>query len=157
MNSASQWKLKKKTKFFKVFRKPIYKIMTKVVVSRNYAYIIVGILIISIAFNFYQFWIDDEDYVQDYQNKITELQKKVDSLATKNVGLKYEIVQLGLVSDSLDREIDIVEQKRVDIIRSYEYYLKDVLDLDDTELELWFSTRYPVDSTRTESSTISSY
>jgi uncharacterized membrane protein (DUF106 family) len=85
--------------------------MTKVAVSRNYAYIIVGVLLISIAFNFYQFWIDDEDYVQDYQNKITELQKKVDSLATKNVGLKSEIVQLELVSDSLDREIDIVEQK----------------------------------------------
>lgn len=131
--------------------------MTKVAVSRNYAYIIVGVLLISIAFNFYQFWIDDEDYVQDYQNKITELQKKVDSLATKNVGLKSEIVQLELVSDSLDREIDIVEQKRVDIITSYEYYLKDVLELDDTELELWFSTRYPADSTGTESSTISSY
>jgi hypothetical protein len=131
--------------------------MTKVAVSRNYAYIIVGVLLISIAFNFYQFWIDDEDYVQDYQNKITELQKKVDSLATKNVGLKSEIVQLELVSDSLDREIDIVEQKRVDIIKSYEYYLKDVLELDDTELELWFSTRYPADSTGTESSTISSY
>ena len=131
--------------------------MTKVAVSRNYAYIIVGVLLISIAFNFYQFWIDDEDYVQDYQNKITELQKKVDSLATKNVGLKSEIVQLELVSDSLDREIDIAEQKRVDIIKSYEYYLKDVLELDDTELELWFSTRYPADSTGTESSTISSY
>jgi len=131
--------------------------MTKVAVSRNYAYIIVGVLLISIAFNFYQFWIDDEDYVQDYQNKITELQKKVDSLATKNVGLKSEIVELELVSDSLDREIDIVEQKRVDIITSYEYYLKDVLELDDTELELWFSTRYPADSTGTESSTISSY
>jgi hypothetical protein len=130
--------------------------MTKVAVSRNYAYIIVGVLLVSIAFNFYQFWIDDEDYVQDYQNKITALQKKVDSLATRNVGLKSEIKQLELVSDSLDREIDIVEQKRIDIIQSYEYYLKDVLELDDTELERWFGTRYPADSTGTQSSTISS-
>lgn len=130
--------------------------MTKVAVSRNYAYIIVGVLLVSIAFNFYQFWIDDEDYVQDYQNKITALQKRVDSLDTRNVGLRSEIKKLELVSDSLDREIDIVEQKRIDIIQSYEYYLKDVLELDDTELERWFGTRYPADSTGTESSTTSS-
>lgn len=131
--------------------------MEKVVVSRKNSYIILGILLVSIGFNVYQFWIGDEAYVKEYENRINELQNRVDSLSNNNIGLKDEIKGLEKITDSLDIEIGIVEEKRKDIIKSYEYYLKDILDLDDTELERWFSTRYPEDSTQTKSSTISSY
>ena len=122
---------------------------------KKYWYIIV--ILISLAGNLFFWFSDDQDYVLEYQAKISLLEEQIQEIQSKNVGLKSEITELEKKADSLDNEIVVVEQKRIDIIKSYEYYLKDVLELDDTELERWFSTRYPADSTSTTSSTISSY
>ena len=125
-----------------------------VAILRKYWYIIV-ILILLMGNLFFLFG-DNEDYVLEYEAKISLLEEQIKEIQGKNVGLKSEIEELESKAESLNREIEVVEQKRIDIIKSYEYYLKDVLELDDTELERWFITRYPADSTGTESSTVSS-
>jgi predicted nuclease with TOPRIM domain len=102
------------------------------------------------------FFIEDESYIEEYENKIKVLETEINNLNTQNKGLFTEISELEDKTDSLNTEIKVTEQKRIDIIKSYEYYLKDILELDDTELERWFSTRYSADSTDTTSSTISS-
>jgi septal ring factor EnvC (AmiA/AmiB activator) len=99
---------------------------------------------------------DDTSYIDDYENKIKELQIIVDSKDKEIKGFKNEITVLEQKSDSLSQAVESVRQERIKIIKSYEYYLKDILELNDTELERWFSSRYPADSTNTSSSTISS-
>ena len=125
-----------------------------VAILNRYWYIIV--ILVLLVGNVYFLFGDNEDYVLEYQAKISLLEEQIKSIQENNVGLKSEITELENRADSLDLEIEVTEQKRIDIIKSYEYYLKDILELDDTELELWFSTRYPADSTSTTSSTISS-
>lgn len=99
---------------------------------------------------------NDTSYIKEYEDRINSLNKKIDSLHTNNTGLKNEISNLEKQSDSLNVKIALAKEERIKIIKSYEYYLKDILELDDTELERWFSTRYPTNTTDTSSSTISS-
>ena len=121
---------------------------------KKYWYIIV--ILILLSGNLFFLFGGNEDYVLEYEAKISLLEEQIKEIQGKNVGLKSEIEELESKAESLNREILVVEQKRIDIIKSYEYYLKDILELDDTELERWFSTRYPADSTGTKSSTVSS-
>ena len=120
----------------------------------KYWYIIV--ILVLLSGNLFFLFGGNEDYILEYEAKISLLEEQIQEIQGKNVGLKSEIEELESKAESLNKEIEVVEQKRIDIIKSYEYYLKDILELDDTELERWFSTRYPADSTSTTSSTISS-
>jgi len=122
--------------------------------TKKYWYIIV--ILILLSGNLFFLFGGNEDYVLEYEAKISLLEEQIKEIQGKNIGLKSEITELEKKADSLDLEIQVTEQKRIDIIKSYEYYLKDILELDDTELERWFSTRYPADSTDTTSSTVSS-
>lgn len=106
--------------------------------------------------NYFFLFGDSEDYVIGYEAKISLLEEQIKSIQDSNIGLKSEISELEGKANSLSIEIEVTEQKRIDIIKSYEHYLKDILELDDTDLEQWFSTRYPADSTQTSSSKISS-
>ena len=99
---------------------------------------------------------NDNSYIKEYEDRINSLNQKIDSLHTNNTGLKTEISNLEKQSDSLNIKIISAKEERIKIIKSYEYYLKDILELDDTELERWFSSRYPTNTTNTSSSTISS-
>lgn len=121
---------------------------------KKYWYIIV--ILILLSGNLFFLFGGNEDYVLEYEAKISLLEEQIKEIQGKNLGLKSEITELEKKADSLDLQIQVTEQKRIDIIKSYEYYLKDILDLNDTELERWFSTRYPADSTSTTSSTVSS-
>lgn len=123
-----------------------------VVILKKYWYIIV--LLVSLLGNAFFIFTEDDSYIQEYEKQIDALESKVDSLKSKSVGLKSEILALEKQNDSLDLEIDNVEQQRKDIIRSYEIYLQQINDLDDTELERWFLSRYN-NRTGVSSSTIS--
>ena len=105
-------------------------------------YTLLVLLLISIGFNYYNIFIQDEAYTKEYKGKIDLLESKVDSLKVKNVGLNNEILTLEKESDSLDLKILNVEEQRKSIIRSYEIYLQQITDLDDSELERWLLTRY---------------
>ena len=120
---------------------------------KKYWYIIV--ILISMTGNYFFLFGEEDSYIKEHGYEIKQLESKIDSITLKNRGLKKEIIDLELKSDSLDIEILHIEQKRIDIIKSYEYYLKDIIELDDTELERWFLSRYP-DSTGSKSSETSS-
>ena len=100
------------------------------------------LLLISICFNYYNVFIQDEAYTKKYEGKIDLLESKVDSLKVKNIGLNNEILTLANESDSLDLKILNVEEQKKSIIRSYEIYLQQITDLDDSELERWLLSRY---------------
>lgn len=120
---------------------------------KNYWYIIV--IVISLTGNYFFLFGEEDDYIKEHGYKINQLESKIDSITVKNKSLEKEIIFLELKSDSLDIEISHIEQKRIDIIKSYEYYIKDIIDLDDTELERWFLSRYS-DSTGSKNSETSS-
>lgn len=111
-----------------------------VVMLKKYWYILV--IALSLGSNIILYYTEDESYIEKYEAKIEALEKKIDSIKTRNVGLKGEIQILEKKSDSLDDQIGIARDEKNKIIKSYEYYLKDILDLDDTELERWFISRY---------------
>ena len=105
-------------------------------------YTLLVLLLISIGFNYYEVFIQDEAYIKEYEDRIDLLESKVDNLKATNSGLKNEIVALEKESDSLDLQILNVEEQRKSIIRSYEIYLQQITDLDDSELERWLLSRY---------------
>ena len=123
-----------------------------VVIFKKYWYI--SIILISLAGNAFFIFDNDDAYIKEYEDKITALESKVESLKTKNVGLKGEVALLEKESDSLDLAVASIEQQRKDIIRSYEIYLQQITDLDDSELERWILARYN-DRTGVSSSTVS--
>jgi len=97
---------------------------------KKYWYII--IILPSIIFNILLFIEDDEKYIKEYENQIELLEEKVDSLNTKNLGLHKEVDLLELQIDTLDTQVVEIEEKRKSIIRSYEIYLQQITDLDDS-------------------------
>ena len=105
-------------------------------------YTLLVLLLISIGFNYYEFFIPNEDYTQQYKSKIDSLETKIYSLNIKNVDLNTEILTLEKKSDSLGIQVINLEDKRKSIIRSYEIYLQQITDLDDSELESWILSRY---------------
>lgn len=105
-------------------------------------YTLLVLLLISIGFNFYNIFIQDPSYTKIYEDKINLLESEIDSLKDKNTGLNSEILTLKQEADSLGLEISNIEEKRKSIIRSYEIYLQQITDLDDSELERWFISRY---------------
>ncbi len=120
---------------------------------KNYWYIIV--IVISLTGNYFFLFGEEDGYIKEHGYRINQLESNIDSITVKNKSLKKEIIFLELKSDSLNIEISHIEQKRIDIIKSYEYYIKDIIDLDDTELERWFLSRYS-DSTGSKNSETSS-
>jgi len=74
------------------------------------------LLLISICFNYYNVFIQDEAYTKKYEGKIDLLESKVDSLKVKNIGLNNEISTLANESDSLDLKILNVEEQKKSII-----------------------------------------
>ena len=95
---------------------------------KKYWYIIV--ILISLAGNYFFLFGEEDSYIKEHGYEIKKLESKIDSITLKNRGLKKEIIDLELKSDSLDIEILHIEQKRIDIIKSYEYYLKDIIFAD---------------------------
>lgn len=122
-----------------------------VVYLNKYWYIL--LIVISLAGNAFFLFSDNEEYVKAYEDKISVLEEQIKSIQSKNVGLKSEIIELEKESDSLGLEVYKTQEARKDIIRSYEIYLQNVLDLDDSELERWFISRYSDTASSTVSST----
>lgn len=122
-----------------------------VVILKKYWYII--IILVSLAGNAFFLFGEDDSYIKEYEDKIFFLEKKVESLKSQNVGLVGEVAKLEEESNALDLAIEDIEQQRKDIIRSYEIYLQQITDLDDSELERWILSRYN-DRTGASSSTV---
>lgn len=106
--------------------------------KRNYPlFIIIGACII--IFNFF---IEKEDYVSEYNAKIEALEQKVDSLHNINDELTFKIDTLNVQITKLDQELDL-KDNRINNLR-YEISTKvDAVDsFNDDELERFFTERY---------------
>ena len=106
--------------------------------KRNYPlFVIIGACII--IFNFF---IEKEDYVSEYNAKIEALEQKVDSLHSENDELTFKIDTLNVQITKLDQELDL-KDNRINNLR-YEISTKvDAVDsFNDDELERFFSERY---------------
>ena len=106
--------------------------------KRNYPlFVIIGACII--IFNFF---IEKEDYVGEYNAKIEALEQKVDSLHSINDELTFKIDTLNVQITKLDQELDL-KDNRINNLR-YEISTKvDAVDsFNDDELERFFTERY---------------
>jgi chromosome segregation ATPase len=106
--------------------------------KRNYPlFVIVGACII--VFNFFG---EKEDYIGEYNAKITALEQKVDSLHHVNDELSFKIDTLNVQIGKLDQQLDLKDNK-INNLR-YEISTKvDAVDsFNDDELERFFTERY---------------
>ena len=106
--------------------------------KKNYQlFVIIGACILV-----FRFLDDKEDYVSEYNAKITALEQKVDSLHHVNDELSFKIDTLNVQIGKLDQQLDLKDNK-INNLR-YEISTKvDAVDsFNDDELERFFTERY---------------
>ena len=107
------------------------------------------LVIIGACILVFRFLDDKENYVSEYNDKITALEKKVDSLHSENDELTFKIDTLNVQIGKLDQQLDLKDNK-INNLR-YEISTKvDAVDsFNDDELEKFFTERYKqVDSVK---------
>ncbi len=88
------------------------------------------------------FFIEDEDYTQEYNAKIEALEYKVDSLHQRNTTLKSEADSLEFKLEESDKQIKKLNT-RIYVIKKKTKEQLDAVDLfGDDELEQFFAKRY---------------
>ena len=106
--------------------------------KKNYQlFVIIGACILV-----FRFLDDKESYVSEYNDKITALEQKVDSLHHINDELTFKIDTLNVQIGKLDQQLDLKDNK-INNLR-YEISTKvDAVDsFNDDELEKFFTERY---------------
>jgi peptidoglycan hydrolase CwlO-like protein len=106
--------------------------------KKNYQlFVIIGACILV-----FRFLDDKESYVSEYNDKITALEQKVDSLHHINDELTFKIDTLNVQIGKLDQQLDLKDNK-INNLR-YEISTKvDAVDsFNDDELERFFTERY---------------
>ena len=106
--------------------------------KKNYQlFVIIGACILV-----FRFLDDKESYVSEYNDKITALEQKVDSLHHINDELTFKIDTLNVQISKLDQQLDLKDNK-INNLR-YEISTKvDAVDsFNDDELERFFTERY---------------
>jgi|TARA_B100001093_G_scaffold298355_1_gene284486 peptidoglycan hydrolase CwlO-like protein len=100
------------------------------------------LVIIGACILVFRFLDDKENYVSEYNDKITALEKKVDSLHSENDELTFKIDTLNVQIGKLDQQLDLKDNK-INNLR-YEISTKvDAVDsFNDDELEKFFTERY---------------
>jgi peptidoglycan hydrolase CwlO-like protein len=97
---------------------------------------------------------NDEEYVNDYNTRIKNLEQKVDSLHHINGELTFKIDTLNNQITQLDQELDFKDNK----INNLKYEINTKVDavdsFNDDELEQFFTNRYRqyIDSIKKNSS-----
>jgi len=100
------------------------------------------LVIIGACILVFRFLDDKENYVSEYNDKITALEQKVDSLHHVNDELSFKIDTLNVQIGKLDQQLDLKDNK-INNLR-YEISTKvDAVDsFNDDELERFFTERY---------------
>jgi peptidoglycan hydrolase CwlO-like protein len=98
----------------------------------------------------------DEDYVDDYNTQINDLESKIDSLHGINSTLNIKIEGLTDQISTLDKELDLQDTKIIGLKKKVNEKIISIDFLNDDELELFFTDRYKrqLDSIRKDSSKI---
>ena len=90
----------------------------------------------------YVLFAGDEDYVQDYNSQINDLENKIDSLHGINSTLNTKIKGLNDQISSLDNELILQDNKIFKLKKEVNEKINDVDFLNDDELEQFFTNRY---------------
>ena len=90
----------------------------------------------------YVLFTGDEDYVQDYNSQINNLENKIDSLHGINSTLNTKIKGLNDQISSLDNELILQDNKIFKLKKEVNEKINDVDFLNDDELEQFFTNRY---------------
>jgi peptidoglycan hydrolase CwlO-like protein len=110
--------------------------------SSKERFLYLAILILGGAYVYFLSFSNDEEYVNDYNNKIKNLEQKVDSLHHLNDELTFKIDTLNSQITQLDQELDLKDNK----INNLKYEINTKVDavdsFDDDELERFFTNRY---------------
>jgi len=88
------------------------------------------------------FFVEDEDYTQEYNAKIEALEHKVDSLHQKNTALEFEADSLEFAIEESDKKIKKLNTRIYVIKKKTKEQLNAVDLFGDDELEQFFAKRY---------------
>ena len=108
------------------FKERIYYILIIILLACSLGYLLFG---------------GDEEYVTDYNLKITDLEIKIDSLHGVNSTLNVKIGDLNSQISNLDDELSLQDGK-IKLKNQIDEKVKDVDFFNDDELELFFTNRY---------------
>jgi peptidoglycan hydrolase CwlO-like protein len=117
-----------------------------------------SILVVVGACIFMLFFLNEkEDYVEEYNFKIKELDKKVDSLQDVNDDLALKIDTLNSQISQLDQELDLKDNSINTLRNEVNIKVSSVNSFTDDELQGFFTKRYQYysDSVRKANSTTS--
>ena len=106
--------------------------------KKNYQlFVIIGACILV-----FRFLDDKESYVSEYNDKITALEQKVDSLHHINDELTFKIDTLNVQIGKLDQQLDLKDNKINNLRYEINTKVDAVDDFNDDELEKFFTERY---------------
>ena len=114
-----------------------------------------GIIVILIGIILYFFLVDKPNYVDYFNNKINELEVKIDSVSTLNDSLDFQIekniLDLSKYSDSIQEKDNMI----YDLNLKTNEKVNNVDSFSNDELNSFFTERYNKSSIKKRDSTIS--
>lgn len=110
--------------------------------SSKERFLYLAILVLGGVYIYFISFSNNEEYVNDYNTKIKNLEQKVDSLHHLNDELTTKIYTLNNQITQLDQELDLKDNK----INNLKYEINTKVDavdsFNDDELEKFFTNRY---------------
>lgn len=110
--------------------------------SSKERFLYLAILLLGGYYIYFLSFSNEDDYVNDYNTKIKNLEQKVDSLHGLNDELSFKIDTLNTQIVQLDQELDLKDNK----INNLKYEINTKVDavdsFNDDELEKFFTNRY---------------
>jgi peptidoglycan hydrolase CwlO-like protein len=100
------------------------------------------LLILGGIYIYYTSFSDSNDYVDDYNTKIENLERKVDSIHNLNNELTIKIDTLNTQIVQLDQELDLKDNKINNLKHEINTKVDAVDSFSDDELERFFTDRY---------------
>lgn len=105
-------------------------------------FIYIAIVFLGGIYIYYTSFSDSNDYVDDYNTKIENLERKVDSIHNLNNELTIKIDTLNTQIVQLDQELDLKDNKINNLKHEINTKVDAVDSFSDDELERFFTDRY---------------
>ena len=110
--------------------------------SSKERFLYIAIVFLGGIYIYYTSFSDSNDYVDDYNTKIENLERKVDSIHNLNNELTIKIDTLNTQIVQLDQELDLKDNKINNLKHEINTKVDAVDSFSDDELERFFTDRY---------------
>ena len=110
--------------------------------SSKERFLYIAIVFLGGIYIYYTSFSDSNDYVDDYNTKIENLEQKVDSIHNLNNELTIKIDTLNTQIVQLDQELDLKDNKINNLKHEINTKVDAVDSFSDDELERFFTDRY---------------